>query len=127
MTTTNGTVEKLTREELDQFETMLLERRRTLLTDFQALEQEEAQAASNDSALSTHLADVGSDRASSDVNLECQATTSSEIRDIDEALERIRDGSFGQCESCDRVIAKARLEAIPYARLCLPCKTEEES
>jgi DnaK suppressor protein len=127
MTPTNGTVDKLTREELDQFESTLLERRRVLLTDFQALEAEEAQSGATDSVLSTHLADVGSDRASSDVNLECQASTSSEIRDIDEALERIRDGSFGQCENCDQPIAKARLEAIPYARLCLPCKTEEES
>ena len=127
MTTTNGTVDKLTRDELDQFEAALLERRRVLLNDFQAIEAQEAQAASSDSVLSTHLADVGSDRASSDVNLECQASTSSEIRDIDEALERIRDGSFGLCENCDQPIAKARLEAIPYARLCLPCKTEEES
>ena len=127
MTTTNGTVEKLTPDELHQFESTLLERRRLLLDDFQALEAEEAQGGSKESCLSTHLADVGSDRASSDVNLGCQASTSSEIRDIDEALERIRDGSFGLCEGCDQGIAKARLEAIPYARLCLPCKTAEES
>jgi RNA polymerase-binding transcription factor len=125
--TTNGIVEKLTQDELQQFQSMLLERRRLLLSDFRALEEDEAQAGSADSVLSTHLADVGTDRASSDVNLECQSSTSSEIRDIDEALDRIRDGSYGQCEGCDRPIAKARLEAIPYARLCLPCKTEEES
>ena len=127
MTPTNGTVEKLTKEELDQFESMLVERRGLLLNDFRALEEEEAQAGATDSVLSTHLADVGSDRASSDVNLGCQATTSSEIREIDEAMERIRDGSFGLCEECDKPIAKGRLEAIPYARLCLPCKTAEES
>jgi DnaK suppressor protein len=127
MTPTNGTVEKLTKEELDQFESMLMERRGLLLNDFRALEEEEAQSGATDSVLSTHLADVGSDRASSDVNLGCQATTSSEIREIDEALERIRDGSFGLCEECDKPIAKGRLEAIPYARLCLPCKTAEES
>ena len=127
MTPTNGTVEKLTKEELDHFEAMLVERRGSLLNDFRALEEEEAQTGATDSVLSTHLADVGSDRASSDVNLGCQATTSSEIREIDEALERIRDGSFGLCEECDKPIAKGRLEAIPYARLCLPCKTAEES
>jgi DnaK suppressor protein len=125
--TTNGTVDKLTKEELDQFESMLVERRALLLNDFRALEEEEAQAGSKDSVLSTHLADVGSDRASSDVNLECQATTSSEIREIDEARERIRDGSFGLCEECEKPIAKGRLEAIPYTRLCLPCKAAEES
>ena len=125
--TTHGTVEKLTKEDLDQFESVLRERRLLLVNDFRALEEEEAQAGSTDSVLSTHLADVGSDRASSDVNLECQATTSSEIRQIDEALDRIRDGSFGLCEECEKPIGKGRLEAIPYARLCLPCKTAEES
>lgn len=124
---TNGTVEKLTQDDIRQFEAMLLERRRTLLDDFRALEEEEAQSASETSAVSTHLADLGSDRASSDVNLGVQESTSSEIREIDEALERIRDGSFGLCESCDQPIAKGRLEAIPYARLCIPCKMQEES
>ena len=125
--TTNGTVEKLTREELDQFESMLLERRSLLLGDFRALEEDEANSGAADSASPTHLADVGSDRASSDVNLDRQASASSEIRDIDEAIERIRDGTFGLCEECDKPIARGRLEAIPYARLCLPCKTSEES
>ncbi len=124
---TNGTVDKLTPDELRKFETDLLERRRTLLGDFQSIEDGEARDVSDVSSFSTHLADLGSDRASSDLSLGRQESASGEIREIDEALERIRDGSFGLCETCDKPIVRERLEAIPYARLCLPCKTEEES
>jgi RNA polymerase-binding transcription factor DksA len=124
---TNGIAEGFTQDELAQIEAMLVERRRLLLNDVQALEEEEAQDASDLSPFSTHLADLGSDRASSDVSLGCRASASSEIQEIDEALERIHDGSFGLCETCEKPIAKGRLEAIPYARLCLPCKAAEES
>lgn len=122
----NSTVDKLTAEELSKFEADLLERRRILLGDFQSIEDGDARDASELSGNSTHIADLGSDRASSDVSLGRRESASGEIQEIDDALERIRDGSFGLCESCEKGIVKERLEAIPYARLCLPCKVEEE-
>ncbi len=50
-----------------------------------------------------------------------------EIREIDEALERIRDGTFGVCEECGKAVPAARLEAIPYARRCAACQVKEEN
>lgn len=122
----NIAVRGFTPEELTQYEAALRERRRLLMNDFQSMEEAEAGDASDLSRLSTHLADLGTDRAASDVSLGCRASASIEIQDIDEALERLRDGTFGLCESCDKPISKGRLEAIPYARLCLPCKQQEE-
>jgi DnaK suppressor protein len=124
---TNGIAEGFTKDELDQFESMLLERRRVLLNDILALEVAEINDASNLSSLSSHLADLGSDCASSDVSLGRRESESTEIQEIDDAMERIREGSFGRCESCGEAIAKARLEAIPYTGLCLLCKAEEEN
>jgi RNA polymerase-binding protein DksA len=121
----NGVAEGFTQDDLERFESLLLERRRVLLSDIRALE--DADTPSEVSALSSHLADLGSDREASDISLGRRASESGEVREIDDAVERIREGSFGRCESCDKAIAKERLEAIPYARLCLPCKTEEES
>jgi RNA polymerase-binding transcription factor DksA len=43
------------------------------------------------------------------------------VADIDAALERIADGTFGTCEVCGEAIAPARLAAIPYARRCATC------
>lgn len=122
----NVVVGKLTPAELQEFETALLERRRILMNDFRSLEEAETRDTSELSSISTHLADMGSDRAESDVSLGRRESASGEIQDIDDALERLRDGSFGLCESCEKPILKARLEAIPYARLCLKCKQEEE-
>jgi RNA polymerase-binding transcription factor DksA len=43
------------------------------------------------------------------------------VADIDEALARIEDGSYGICDSCARPIPVARLEALPHARTCVRC------
>ena len=122
----NVAVGKLTPAELQEFEAALLERRRVLMGDFRALEDAETRDTSSLSNLSTHLADMGTDSAESDVSLGRRESASGEIQEIDDALERIHDGKFGLCESCEKPILKARLEAIPYASLCLACKQEEE-
>jgi DnaK suppressor protein len=122
----NVAADGFTKEELQAFEAALVERRQLLIQDFQALEEAAARDASDGPNLSMHLAELGSDRAASDLSLGRQESASGEIRQIDEALERLRDGTFGLCESCDKPISRERLGAIPYARLCLPCKKEEE-
>ena len=48
------------------------------------------------------------------------------INKIRQALERIKDGSFGLCESCEEVIGTERLRARPVTTLCIDCKTEQE-
>src|SRR5579883_990152 len=45
---------------------------------------------------------------------------------VEDALRRIRDGTYGICDSCGRPIDANRLRAIPYARLCIRCKEREE-
>ena len=46
--------------------------------------------------------------------------------EIDEALERIEDGTYGICEECGKRIASNRLKIMPFARLCVPCKSDIE-
>ena len=122
----HGVAEGFAADDLARFESLLLERRRLLLGDMQAMEDADAQGATGSSAMSSHLADLGSDREASDISLGRRESESTEIQEIDDAIERIREGSFGRCETCEKPIARERLEAIPYARLCLPCKAEEE-
>jgi RNA polymerase-binding protein DksA len=45
---------------------------------------------------------------------------------IDVALERIRDGSYGRCESCDEEISVERLRALPFATFCIDCQQARE-
>ena len=46
---------------------------------------------------------------------------------IDDALQRIDDGEFGECDSCGDLIGEKRLEARPVTSLCIECKTAQES
>jgi RNA polymerase-binding protein DksA len=49
-----------------------------------------------------------------------------ELADIESALERIREGSYGECVDCGADIAVARLEAYPTAKRCQPCQSRHE-
>ena len=68
------------------------------------------------------------DRASADSEAELHirrhATDGRLLRAIEDALARIRSGTFGVCESCQRPISKARLEAVPWTHLCTKCKEQ---
>lgn len=48
------------------------------------------------------------------------------LREIDAALDRIDEGSYGICEECQEPIGEARLKALPYATLCVDCKSDRE-
>lgn len=56
-----------------------------------------------------------------DLHLSAQAHAA--IEEIDAALEKITAGTYGFCESCGSPVPKARLEALPHARLCVSCKS----
>ena len=56
-----------------------------------------------------------------DLALSAQALAA--VEEIDAALARIADGTYGACERCGQPIAEARLEALPYAALCVACKS----
>ena len=47
------------------------------------------------------------------------------LDDVQAALHRIESGTYGKCERCGKDIAPERLEAIPAARLCMPCKSKK--
>ena len=71
------------------------------------------------------------DQANADAEAELQIslhqTDSRLLRAIEEALGRIRQGTFGVCQVCKRPISKARLEAVPWTRLCRECKQSGRS
>jgi RNA polymerase-binding protein DksA len=78
------------------------------------------------SGYSFHMADAGTDAYEREKAFQFASTEGRLLLDLDEALRRLYRGEYGNCESCGNAIAKARLEAMPTARLCRDCKEKEE-
>lgn len=128
-TEADGPREGASPPQLREFEELLRRRRQALLGDVQGLEDGARYRGGGSGELSSlpvHLADLASDSFERDFSFERAEGVSQEIQEIDEALERIRDRTFGICEGCQAEIPLERLRAIPYARLCVTCKREEE-
>ena len=72
------------------------------------------------------VVDFALDSAQDEINSQLAEVESRELSQIDEALERMRDGSFGVCEGCKSNIPLARLQALPYAKCCIECQRKLE-
>ncbi|HKE00381.1 MAG TPA: hypothetical protein VKE69_05175 [Planctomycetota bacterium] len=119
---------KFTKDELKQFKTNLLQLRDQLSRQVGGMERDALTG--KDAEVSVdHMADHGSDTFDQDFTLGLIENEEQTIREIDLAIERIQDGTYGVCEACVEeplklcktcpYIQKARLEAIPYARYCV--------
>jgi len=73
----------------------------------------------NVSSAPVHLADVASEAVDADVQV--LHTERSILDDINAALQRIADGTFGRCTACSSTISEERLKALPYTPLCVRC------
>jgi len=70
--------------------------------------------------------DAALDCEQDELDSQLAAVESRELAAIDAALDRIRDGGYGVCEGCEKPIPTTRLQALPYATLCIKCQREEE-
>lgn len=118
-------VKKLSSRDTDLFRRLLLRLRAELSGDIGNLESD-ALGADGHRTPVDNPADAGSDSFSQEFSLELLQREETTLTEIDDALERIDSGSFGVCEDCERAIPKVRLQAIPFARLCIECKRASE-
>jgi RNA polymerase-binding transcription factor DksA len=67
-----------------------------------------------------HPADLGSENFEQELALDL-IENEERILEVDHALTRFEQGTFGRCENCGREISRERLEALPYTRYCIRC------
>ena len=118
-------------EDLAYFKNLLAEKRAQANADLEELERvsrsDDAQESSEDrSAYSLHMADRGTDAMEREKNLLLAQREGNYIDYLDEALQRIADGTFGLCRVCGGEIGRARLEAVPTATQCIACKSKDD-
>ncbi len=78
------------------------------------------------SSMPIHMADIGSDNFEQEFTLSLMESEEATLANIEAALERVEDGTYGLCEECGVKIPKKRLEAIPYATMCVKCASQSE-
>jgi DnaK suppressor protein len=114
----------MTKSELEEFRKALLEKRRSIVGDMHGIQNEalghNRQETSGDlSNMPTHPADIGTDNYEQEFTLGLLESERVLLREIDQALERIRTGTFGICLGTGKLIDKARLRARPWAKYCI--------
>ena len=108
---------KLSKKELNHYKNLLLIKRAELVGDLSSIEAEALR--SNDGDLSNmpiHMADIGSDTYEQDFMLGMAESERQRLREIDEALLRIQNRTYGVCQMTGKTIPTARLEAKPWAK-----------
>jgi len=115
---------KLSSTDLKQFETLLRHMLGVVTGDIERLESEAFADAADKPQVS--IEDSGSEISSMELSLELLERDEKTAREIMEALDRIKDGSYGTCEVCDKPILKTRLQYMPHARNCIDCQRELE-
>lgn len=93
--------------------------RRALAGDLSSLKELRQQTSSD-------VVDAALDSAQDEISSQLAEVESRELAHIEIALERMRDGNYGSCESCGAGIPLARLQALPYATMCIQCQREAE-
>jgi RNA polymerase-binding protein DksA len=117
----------LAKKDLARFRLLLLKKRAELVGDVSTMEEEALRGESGSlSNLPQHIADQGSETYDQALALEIAAADRKLVKEIDDAMKRIDDGTYGMCELTGRPISIPRLEELPWARYSIEAARELE-
>ena len=111
------------KKDLDRYSQLLLAKQHEVL----AARSEGEPLAPAASEQRGDLVDQATAEAAVKVQVRLRQTEGHLLRAIEEALTRIDQGTFGVCQACKRPIATARLDAVPWTRLCRDCKEQQHN
>jgi RNA polymerase-binding transcription factor DksA len=122
---------KLSKEDGTKYKKLLLDLRDHLIdgVNFLAsdnLKRTQREASGELSGYSLHMADAGTDNFDREFALSLVSNEQEALYEIEEALKRLEQSTYGVCGNCEKNILKARLEAVPFARLCVDCQSDIE-
>jgi RNA polymerase-binding protein DksA len=116
--------------ETDRFREALLEERKRVEAAIQNLHDENpgtlAEDAGEETAYDNHLADTATETYDRELDYTLEENSEHVLAEIDAALKRIEEGTYGICTNCGKQIAEERLEALPWATLCIDCARDRE-
>ena len=116
--------------DMQRFRSLLLEERERTMAAIEFLHEENPGSVEDETGEQTqvdnHIADAASGTYDRELDYSLEGGAETVVRLIDDALARIEAGTYGTCVSCGAQIPPERLEAMPWATLCIDCKRKEE-
>lgn len=121
----------MNKEDIEHFRKLLLEERKRVIEELDWVEsnyigKSQKETGGGTPRFSMHPAEMGTDASEQEKAYIIGSASGRALENIDEALENIEKDGYGICESCGQPIGRDRLEVVPYARLCITCKTRSE-
>lgn len=123
---------KLLKADVEVFKRMLHERKGDILDSLQQITEDtqkksQKEASGDISGYTLHMADVATDNYDREFSMGLASNERELLYELNDAMKKIEEGTFGVCEDCKGFIAKGRLKAVPYARLCVKCQEKREA
>ena len=120
----------MTAIDTDRFKEMLVEERRRVQSAIENLHESHpgtiTDETGDDAVYDNHLADTATETYDRELDYTLEENSEHVLSEIDAALQRIEAGTYGTCTNCGSEIPPERLEARPWATLCIDCQRERE-
>jgi DnaK suppressor protein len=122
---------KFNKKELEYFKNLVAKVKDRMLDEIKRISEDTLKKSQKDasgdiSGYSYHMADVASDTYDREFSMGLASNERQAMYEVDDAVKKIEDGTFGICEDCKSLISKTRLKAVPFARLCVKCQERKE-
>jgi DnaK suppressor protein len=111
------------KDQVKKYQQLLLDKKHALMTSVSEEEREGRDAVTVEAK---DYGDMATEAYGQEMSFAISDAGRRRLKEIEDALLRIRDGSYGDCEKCNKPIDEARLEAVPHARMCLSCQESTE-
>mgnify|MGYP001168323861 CR=1 FL=1 len=122
---------KISEEDIKRFKEILLTKRQQLIGDMDHLTEgalkPRSESSGDLSSMPIHMADIGSDNFEQEFSLGLMQNSRNIVKEIDEALKRIENGTYGICEGTGKPISKARLKLKPWAKYSIEYLNQKEA
>jgi DnaK suppressor protein len=116
--------EGMDQQDLQEFKDKLLEAKEAVVNRVQKAEDDGREADSDGEA--RDLADQASSSYAKELLFRKSSSDRKFLQLIDQALDRLETGDYGECQNCEEPIGLKRIQAVPWARLCIKCQELEE-
>ncbi|MDD4939754.1 MAG: TraR/DksA family transcriptional regulator [Candidatus Omnitrophica bacterium] len=122
---------KFTKKELEYFKKLIIKTKEKITDEIKQISEDTLKKSQKDasgdiSGYTYHMADVATDTYDREFSLGLASNERQSLYELDEAIKKIEEGTFGFCEECKSAIAKTRLKAVPFAKFCIKCQQKKE-